>query len=127
MTRSRTAADSTNDEASTTGATPDDARTLERNPRGRRDRQPVRHGHHGCSGPRPPTPPISSGRMALLRVKEVKAVTDDIASTARRRDAVMYWGGLAGLAAVIILERPAAGGVGVAAERRRARPHRATT
>lgn len=65
--------------------------------------------------------------MALLRVKEVKAVTDDIASTARRRDAVMYWGGLAGLAAVIILERPAAGGVGVAAERRRARPHRATT
>ncbi len=65
--------------------------------------------------------------MATLRVEEVEAVADDTASTARRPDAVMHWGGLAGRAALDILEWPAAAAVGVAVGRRRAHPHRTTT
>ncbi len=58
------------------------------------------------------------GRMATLRVKQVEAMADDIASKARRPDAVLCWGGLAGLAALGILEWPAAAAVEVAAGRR---------
>ena len=78
-------------------------------------------------GPRSPDPagPVqTAGRMATQQVKQVEAVADDIASTARRPDAVMDRGGLAGPAALGSLEWPAAAAVGVAAE---ARPHRATT
>jgi hypothetical protein len=42
-----------------------------------------------------------------------RAVAEDIASTARRPDAVLYWAGLAGLAALGVLEWPAAAAVGV--------------
>jgi hypothetical protein len=60
----------------------------------------------------------TAGRMATLRVKQVEAMADDIASTARRPDAVLCRGGLAGLAALGSLEWPAAAAVGVAAGRR---------
>jgi hypothetical protein len=66
-------------------------------------------------------------RMATLRVKQVEATADDIASTARRPDAVLCRGGLAGPAALGILEWPAATAAGVAAGRRRSCPHWATT
>jgi hypothetical protein len=42
-----------------------------------------------------------------------RAVAEDIVSTARRPDAVLYWAGLAGLAALGALEWPAAAAVGV--------------
>jgi hypothetical protein len=42
-----------------------------------------------------------------------RAVAEDIASTARRPDAVLYWTGLAGLAVLGVLEWPAAAAVGV--------------
>jgi hypothetical protein len=48
--------------------------------------------------------------MPLLAVT---AVADDIAATARRPEAVVYWGGLAVLAALGVLEWPAAAAVGV--------------
>lgn len=94
-TRSRTAADSTNDEATTTGATPDDAP----------DAESATHVHVGTGsrsatdgmaarGPAPATahPVRTAGRRATPQVKQVEAVADDIASTARRPDAVMDWG-----------------------------------
>lgn len=42
-----------------------------------------------------------------------REVAEDIVSTARRPDAVLYWGGLAGLAALGVLEWPAAVALGV--------------
>jgi hypothetical protein len=67
----------------------------------------------------------SVGQVITLPVTVARAVADDIASTARRPDAVLYWGGLVGLAALGVLEWPvavAAGvGVAVASGRRRAR------
>jgi hypothetical protein len=42
-----------------------------------------------------------------------RAVAEDVLSTARRPDALLYWGGLAGLAALGVLEWPAAAAVGV--------------
>lgn len=62
--------------------------------------------------------------MAIVPVEVVEAVADDIASTARRSDAVLYRGGLTGPAALGILELAGCRG---RRGRRRARPHRATT
>jgi hypothetical protein len=67
----------------------------------------------------------SMGHIVTLPVTVARVVADDIASTARRPDAVLYWGGLVGLAALGVLEWPAAAAVGVgvaiASGRRRAR------
>ena len=51
--------------------------------------------------------------IATAPITAVRSVADDVASTARRPDAVLYWGGLAGLAALGVLEWPAALAVGV--------------
>ena len=68
----------------------------------------------------------SLGHIVTLPVTVARAVADDIASTARRPDAVVYWGGLAGLAALGVLEWPAAAaiGVGVAIANGRRRAYR---
>ena len=52
--------------------------------------------------------------IATAPITAVRNVADDVASTARRPDAVLYWGGLAGLAALGVLEWPAALAVGSA-------------
>ena len=58
----------------------------------------------------------SLGQVLRLPLAVARTVADDVASTARRPDAVLYWGGLAGLAALGVLEWPVAAvaGVGVA-------------
>jgi hypothetical protein len=65
------------------------------------------------------------GHVVTLPVTVARAVVDDVATTARRPDAVVYWGGLAGLAALGVLDWPVAAAVGVgvavAGGRRRAR------
>jgi hypothetical protein len=53
------------------------------------------------------------GRTVAMPLLAVTAVADDIAATARRPEAVLYWGGLAVLAALGVLEWPAAAAVGV--------------
>jgi hypothetical protein len=67
----------------------------------------------------------TAGHLALLPVTVTMAVVDDIASTARRPDALVYWGGLAAMATLGVLEWPVAAAVGVgvavANGRRRAR------
>jgi hypothetical protein len=67
----------------------------------------------------------TAGHLALLPVTVAMAVVDDIASTARRPDALVYWGGLAAMATLGVLEWPVAAAVGVgvavANGRRRAR------
>jgi hypothetical protein len=40
-------------------------------------------------------------------------VADDVAAAARRPDAVIYWGGLGGMATLGVLEWPVAAAVGV--------------
>jgi len=55
----------------------------------------------------------SVGHLAGLPIAVARTVVDDVASTARRPDAVIYWGGLAGLAALGVLEWPVAAAVGV--------------
>src|SRR3954466_1244972 len=55
----------------------------------------------------------SGGHLAGLPVAVARTVVDDVASTARRPDAVIYWGGLAGLAALGVLEWPVAAALGV--------------
>jgi hypothetical protein len=55
----------------------------------------------------------SVGHVITLPITVARAVVDDVASTARRPDAVVYWGGLAGLAALGVLEWPVAAAVGV--------------
>ena len=63
-------------------------------------------------------------RVVALPVTVVAAVADDVAATARRPDAVVYWGGLVGMAALGVLEWPvaAAVGVGIAVANGRRRP-----
>jgi hypothetical protein len=67
----------------------------------------------------------TAGHLALLPVTVAMTVVDDIASTARRPDALVYWGGLAAMATLGVLEWPVAAAVGVgvavANGRRRAR------
>src|SRR3954469_16978822 len=125
-TRRRTAADGTKDGARTTGATPDggpipasaspvvtDAGTT----------SPATTPAAGPGATRPPEVAAlvrAVGRAATLPAKVVMAVADDIASTARRPDAVLYWGGLAGLAALGVFEwagPPARGGGGGVGQR----------
>jgi|tagenome__1003787_1003787.scaffolds.fasta_scaffold20800685_2 hypothetical protein len=129
-TRSRKAADATKDEATTTGATPDvpapastDAETASPATAGAAD-------HRDTRAPDVADLVRTVERAATLPVKVVMTVADDIASTAHRPDAVLYWGGLAGLAALGIFEWPVAAAVGVgvavANGRRRPRPQQPT-
>ncbi|SFL55171.1 hypothetical protein [Geodermatophilus ruber] len=53
------------------------------------------------------------GQVLTFPVTLGREVAADIVSTARRPDAVVYWGGLAGLVALGVLEWPAAAAVGV--------------
>lgn len=55
-------------------------------------------------------------QIIMMPATVVRQVADDVASTARRPDAVVYVGGLLGLAALGVLEWPVAAvaGVGVA-------------
>jgi hypothetical protein len=55
-------------------------------------------------------------QLVTLPATVTREIADDIAETARRPDAVLYWGGLVGLAALGVLDWPAAvvAGVGVA-------------
>ena len=55
----------------------------------------------------------SVAHVVTLPVTVAKAVADDIVTTAQRPDAVLYWGGLAGLAALGIIDVPVAAAVGV--------------
>jgi hypothetical protein len=52
-------------------------------------------------------------RVVTMPVTVTRAVADDVISTLRRPDAALYIGGLAGLAALGILEWPAAAAIGV--------------
>jgi len=60
-------------------------------------------------------PPAGSGVAQAARFPRtvLEAVGDDILTTARRPDAIVYWGGLAGLAALGVLEWPVAAAIGV--------------
>lgn len=51
--------------------------------------------------------------VVTFPVTAVRAVAEDVVSTARRPEALVYWGGLAGLALFGVLEWPAAAAVGV--------------
>jgi hypothetical protein len=53
------------------------------------------------------------GRAVTLPVRVAAAIADDVSSTARRPDAVLYWGGLAGLAVLGVLDWPVAAAVGI--------------
>jgi uncharacterized protein (DUF2267 family) len=55
-------------------------------------------------------------QVITLPVTMTRAVVEDVVSTARRPDALLYYGGLAGLAALGVLEWPVAAvaGIGVA-------------
>jgi hypothetical protein len=52
-------------------------------------------------------------RVITAPVTVVREVADDVASAARRPDAVVYWGGLAALAALGAIELPVAAALGV--------------
>jgi hypothetical protein len=61
-------------------------------------------------------PPQAGGATAqVLRIPGTVAgaIAGDISSAARRPEAVLYWGGLAGLAALGVLEWPVAAAIGV--------------
>lgn len=61
-------------------------------------------------------PPQTGGATAqVLRFPGTVAgaIAGDISSVARRPEAVLYWGGLAGLAALGVLEWPVAAAIGV--------------
>lgn len=64
--------------------------------------------------------------VVTFPVTAVRAVAEDVVSTAKRPEALVYWGGLAGLAVLGALEWPVAAAVGVgvaiANGRRRSRP-----
>lgn len=136
-TRSRTATDATKDDATTTGATPGQASVPAGTSSVIADAETARPATTPAAGPRDTRPPEVAdlvrtvGRAATLPAKVLMAVADDIASTARRPDAVLYWGGLAGLAALGVFEWPVAAAVGVgvavASGRRRPRPEQPTT
>lgn len=51
--------------------------------------------------------------VVTFPVTAVRAVAEDVVSTAKRPEALVYWGGLAGLALLGVLEWPAAAAVGV--------------
>ena len=51
--------------------------------------------------------------VATFPITAARAVAEDVVSAARRPDALAYWGGLAGLAALGILDWPVAAAVGV--------------
>ena len=135
-TRSRTAAGATKDDATTTGARPDEASVPASTTPVIADAETARPATTPAAGPRDTRAPEVAdlvrtvGRVATLPAKGVMAVADDIVSTARRPDAVLYWGGLAGLAALGIFEWPVAAaigvGVAVANGRRRPRPEQPT-
>jgi hypothetical protein len=55
----------------------------------------------------------SVGHIVTLPVTVARAIADDIVTTAQRPDAVLYWGGLAGLAALGVIDPPVAAAVGV--------------
>lgn len=84
----------------------------------------------GTAGEVPSQPDADGGGHALASVvtfpvAAFRAVAEDVVSTAKRPEALVYWGGLAGLAVFGVLEWPAAAAVGVgvaiANGRRRAR------
>lgn len=52
-------------------------------------------------------------RAATLPVRAAGALAGDLSGAARRPDAVLYWGGLAGLAALGVLDWPVAATIGV--------------
>jgi hypothetical protein len=52
-------------------------------------------------------------RVVTAPVTAARVVADDLASAARRPDAVVYWGGLAALAALGAIELPVAAALGV--------------
>jgi hypothetical protein len=56
------------------------------------------------------------GAVVTMPFAVARSVAEDVVSTARRPDALLYWGGLVGMAALGVLEWPvaAAAGVGVA-------------
>jgi hypothetical protein len=135
-TRRRTAADGTKDGARTTGATPDGGPIPASASPVVTDAGTTSPATTPAAGPGDTRAPEVAdlvravGRAATLPAKVVMAVADDIASTARRPDAVLYWGGLAGLAALGVFEWPVAAAVGVgvavANGRRRSRPEQPT-
>lgn len=55
----------------------------------------------------------SLGRVMTAPMTVAREVVDDVTTAARRPDAVLYWGGLAVLAAVGVIEAPVAAAVGV--------------
>lgn len=55
----------------------------------------------------------SVGRLMTAPVTVAREVVDDVAGAARRPDAVLYWGGLAAMAALGVIELPVAAAVGV--------------
>jgi hypothetical protein len=73
-----------------------------------------------------PGPVTAVREIATAPVTVVRTLADDVATAARRPDAVLYWGGLAALAALGVLDWPAAVavGVGVAVARGIRRPGR---
>lgn len=52
-------------------------------------------------------------KVITAPVTVVREVADDVASAARRPDAVLYWGGLAALTALGAIELPVAAAIGV--------------
>src|SRR5690348_2350399 len=52
-------------------------------------------------------------KVVTAPVTVVREVADDVAAAARRPDAVLYWGGLAALAALGAIELPVAAALGV--------------
>jgi hypothetical protein len=68
----------------------------------------------------------SAGSILTAPMTIAREVADDLSAAARRPETVLYWGGLAALAAVGVIELPVAAaigvGVAVASGVRRARP-----
>jgi hypothetical protein len=61
------------------------------------------------------SPQAGGATAQVLRIPGTVAgaIAGDISSAARRPEAVLYWGGLAGLAALGVLEWPVAAAIGV--------------
>jgi hypothetical protein len=55
----------------------------------------------------------SIGDVLGAPVTVARDVVDDVAGAARRPEAVLYWGGLAALAALGVIELPVAAAIGV--------------
>jgi hypothetical protein len=55
----------------------------------------------------------SLGRIVSAPVTVAREVVDDLGAAARRPEAVLYWGGLAAMTALGVIELPVAAAVGV--------------